>query len=90
MNLFGFLKNNGSNLPILSPDWRKYCKYIYYGIILIYAMTKHVNSSSEELTGGEPKVLGRYKVASFNYDHVADLYALVLWILLGAFVKVGK
>ena len=92
MKFLGFLSgnNSGSVSTLAAPQWRKYFKYIYYAIILIYALSKHAHASSEELTGGEEKVVGRYKVASFNYDHVADLYAIVLWILLGAFVKVGK
>lgn len=87
MRLFN---NRLFNVNPSMPTWRKYCKYIYYGIIMLYFLARHVNSASEELEGGEKKVIGRYKVASFNYDHVADLYAIVLWILLGAFVKVGK
>ena len=81
---------NTKEHTVAIPSWRKYCKYIYYGILLLYLFSRNVNAASEELEGGEKKVLGRYKVATFNYDHVADLYSIVLWILLGAFVKVGK
>jgi hypothetical protein len=85
-----FLNRNGGNLAAPLPPWRKYCKYIYYAIVILYLFSRNASASSEDLEGGEKKVTGRYKVAHFNYDHVADLYSIVLWILLGAFVKVGK
>lgn len=70
--------------------WRKYSSYIYYGILFIYLFSKRVNSATEEVNGGEEKVVGRYNVAKFNFDHVSDVYAITLWILLGSLAKVGK
>jgi len=32
----------------------------------------------------------RFHVAEFNFDHVSDVYAITLWILLGSLAKVGK
>lgn len=70
--------------------WRTYSSYIYYGILFIYLFSKRVNSATEEVNGGEEKVVGRYNVAKFNFDHVSDVYAITLWILLGSLAKVGK
>ncbi|CAF1551545.1 unnamed protein product, partial [Rotaria magnacalcarata] len=36
----------------------------------------------------EPKQ-ARFHVAEFNFDHVADVYSITLWILLGSLAKVG-
>ena len=32
----------------------------------------------------------RFEVAQFNFDHVSDVYAITLWILLGSLAKVGR
>lgn len=32
----------------------------------------------------------RFHVAEFNFDHVSDVYAITLWILLGSLAKVGS
>jgi hypothetical protein len=69
--------------------WRRYSTYIYYGILFIYLFSKRVNAATEEINGGEEKVIERYPVAKFNFDHVSDLYAIVFWILLGSLAKVG-
>ena len=58
--------------------------------MFIYLFSKRVNSATEEVNGGEEKVVGRYNVAKFNFDHVSDVYAITLWILLGSLAKVGK
>ena len=99
MGILSFLRSARANQTTRNSKWKKYSRYIYYAILLIYIFAKRVNSEPntsspdiqqpEQFVGGEEPIIGRYKVASFNYDHVSDLYAIVLWILLGAFVKVG-
>jgi uncharacterized membrane protein len=79
------LFSNRSNLA--RPLWRKYCKYIYYTIVILYLFSLNANAAT---AGGEKKATGRYKVATFDYHHVADIYSIALWILLGALVKIGK
>ena len=69
--------------------WRRYSTQIYYGILFIYLFSKRVYAATEEVNGGEEKVIGRYAVAKFNFDHVSDVYATTLWILLGSLAKVG-
>lgn len=69
--------------------WRKYSTYIYYGVLVIYLFTKRAHAATEEVNGGDEKVIGRYSVAKFNFDHVSDVYAITLWILLGSLAKVG-
>ena len=70
--------------------WRRYSTHIYYGIFVIYLFSKRVYAATEEINGGEEKVVGRYAVAKFNFSHISDLYAIVFWILLGCLAKVGK
>jgi sodium/hydrogen exchanger-like protein 3 len=83
--LSGASVSGGANASI----WRKYSMYIYYALLVIYLYANRVNAGTEEVNGGEEKVIGRYKVASFNFDHVSDVYAITLWILLGSLAKVG-
>ena len=85
MGLFRGTFSDGSSSSI----WRKYTTYIYYAVIVIYFYAKRVNAGIEEVNGGEEKQIGRYQVASFNFDHVSDVYAITLWILLGSLAKVG-
>ena len=75
----------GSN----ASSWRKYSKYIYYALLFVYLFAKSVYSASEEINGGVEKPVSRYPVATFNFDHVSDIYAITLWILLGSLSKVG-
>jgi hypothetical protein len=51
---------------------------------------RRVSAASEEVNGGEEKIIGRYQVAKFNFEHVSDVYAITLWILLGSLAKVGE
>ena len=90
MGILSLFTNMGIN-PNLGnyPLWRKSLKYIYYGILFMYLFVKRVNTASEEVNGGEEKVVTRYQVATFNFDHVSDIYAITLWILLGSLAKVG-
>ena len=76
-----------TNLATLSPWWRKYFKYIYYAIVILYLFSREANAAT---SGSDKRATGRYKVATFDYHHVADIYSIVLWILLGSLVKVGK
>jgi len=78
---------NWTNLARTLPPWRKYFKYIYYAIVIIYVFSREANAAT---AGSEKRATGRYKVATFDYHHVADIYSIVLWVLLGALVKVGK
>ena len=48
-----FLNSNGSNLVRQLPPWRKYCKYIYYVIVILYLFSRNANAASEDLEGGE-------------------------------------
>ena len=77
------------NIKNVMGTWRRYSTYIYYGILFIYLFSKRVYAATEEVNGGEEKVIERYPVAKFNFDHVSDLYAIVFWILLGSLAKVG-
>lgn len=69
---------------------RYYSRYIYYAVLIVYLLVKRAYTAEEEVFGSELKLPGRYKVANFNFDHVSDVYAITLWILLGSLAKVGK
>ncbi len=73
-----------------TQKWKKYTKYVYYAILFVYIFARRASAASEEVNGGEEKIPGRYQVAKFNFDHVSDVYAITLWILLGSLAKVGK
>ncbi|CAF0750538.1 unnamed protein product [Brachionus calyciflorus] len=72
-----------------SQSSTKYIKLIYFSFLCLYLITKRVYSATEEVIGGEEKVITRYQVAKFNFEHVSDVYAITLWILLGSLAKVG-
>lgn len=70
---------------------RKYSRYIYYALLIVYLMvSKRARAADDEVFGSELKPPGRYEVAKFNFDHVSDVYAITLWILLGSLAKVGQ
>ena len=70
---------------------RKVCEYIAYGILFVaYYGFKYVKCATEVVDGGDKHEVVRYQVAQFNFDHVSDVYAITLWILLGSLAKVGK
>jgi hypothetical protein len=71
------------------PAWCKYIKYIYYLLLFVYLFAKRASGASEEINQGAEKPVMRYQVATFNFDHVSDIYAITLWILLGSLSKVG-
>lgn len=64
-------------------------KVIYYAILCIYLVVKRVYSATEEVIGGEETVSDTFQVVKFNFEHVSDVYAITLWILLGSLAKVG-
>ena len=69
--------------------WHRHISTIYTSVLILYVFVRRVNSATEEVNGGEEKKIGRYKVANFNFEHVSDVYAITLWILLGSLAKVG-
>ena len=68
----------------------KFSSYIYFGIFVIFFFIKRAHAATEAVNGQEQKAVSRYPVATFNFDHVSDVYAVTLWILLGSLAKVGK
>ena len=69
--------------------WSKYSNFFYYGLIIMMFMVKRASSATEEVNGGEKETVSRYPVARFEFEHVSDIYAITLWILLGSLAKVG-
>jgi len=58
-------------------------------LILLLGLLIHKYYCKEQTyTHTAPKPL-RFHVAEFNFDHVSDVYAITLWILLGSLAKVG-
>lgn len=52
-------------------------------------LIKRASAAVEEVNGGAKHHVGRYPVARLEFDHVSDIYAITLWILLGSLAKVG-
>ena len=67
-------------------SWRSLA---YYAVIIGFFVIKKALAATEEVEGGEKEEIGRYPVAKFNFEHVSDIYAITLWILLGSLAKVG-
>lgn len=84
LNFFGFGGGGGGGRFL-----RTNIRYVYYGLLIVYLMAKRVYAAEDEVFGSELKPPGRYEVAKFNFDHVSDVYAITLWILLGSLAKVG-
>ena len=63
-------------------------KHVIYSILLLGVLVHkyyckeqtYVYKAAEEL---------RFQVVEFKFDHVSDVYAITLWILLGSLAKVG-
>lgn len=57
-------------------------------VILIGLLIHKYYCKEQTYKHKEPEAL-RFHVAEFNFDHVSDVYAITLWILLGSLAKVG-
>ena len=62
---------------------------LYFAILIIYLAIKRANSATDHVTDREENTPGRFQVASFNFEHVSNPYAITLWILLGSLAKIG-
>lgn len=62
---------------------------LFLCVILLF-LKKNVSANPNEISGEDDKPVGRYQVAKLNFDHVSDVYAITLWILLGSLAKVGE
>jgi solute carrier family 9 (sodium/hydrogen exchanger), member 3 len=60
-----------------------------FSIVLGTICITYVKCAYETVDGGDAKTIGRYQVAQFHFEHVSDVYAITLWILLGSLAKVG-
>ncbi|UJR27956.1 hypothetical protein I4U23_009214 [Adineta vaga] len=58
-------------------------------LILILALIAHKYYCKEQTYIHNQAKPQRFHVAEFNFDHVSDVYAITLWILLGSLAKVG-
>jgi hypothetical protein len=63
-------------------------KHSIFLVILIGLLIRKYYCKEQTYTHKEAKPL-RFHVAEFNFDHVSDVYAITLWILLGSLAKVG-
>lgn len=73
------------------PKWKQIRRFYY--ILLIFAFFlqfKLARSTTEVVDAGHSKETKRYPVASFHPEHVGGIYAITLWILLGALSIIGK
>ena len=75
--------------PQIGLNLRRYTTHVYVLCLVLYLCFRRAFGSSDIVDGGEDKVPGRFQVAKFNYEHVSDVYAITLWILLGSLAKIG-
>ena len=52
-------------------------------------LIKQVECATIKENFDEEKTMSRYQVAKFNYEEVASVYEITLWILLGSLAKIG-
>jgi hypothetical protein len=58
-------------------------------LIIIVGLLIHKYYCKEQTYVHKEAKAVRFHVAEFNFDHVSDVYAITLWILLGSLAKVG-
>ncbi|CAF3308830.1 unnamed protein product [Rotaria socialis] len=58
-------------------------------LIVILGLLIHKYCCIEQTYQHKEAKQARFHVAEFNFDHVADVYSITLWILLGSLAKVG-
>ena len=58
-------------------------------LILLLALLIHKYYCKEQTYIHNQAKTSRFHVAEFKFDHVSDVYAVTLWILLGSLAKVG-
>ncbi|UJR21456.1 hypothetical protein I4U23_024541 [Adineta vaga] len=58
-------------------------------LVIILGLIVHKYYCKEQTYDHIPNKPIRFHVAEFNFDHVSDVYAITLWILLGSLAKVG-
>ena len=59
-------------------------------LILLLGVLIHKYYCKEQVYVHNEEKQQRFHVAEFNFDHVSDVYAITLWILLGSLAKVGQ
>ncbi|CAF3624212.1 unnamed protein product [Adineta steineri] len=58
-------------------------------LIILLGFIIHKYYCKEQTYEHKPNKPLRFHVAEFNFDHVSDVYAITLWILLGSLAKIG-
>lgn len=64
-------------------------KHVIYLIILLGLLIHKFYCKEQTYVYKHPTV-NRFQVVEFKFDHVSDVYAITLWILLGSLAKVGR
>jgi hypothetical protein len=59
-------------------------------LILLIGLLIHKYYCKEQTYVHNQAKAARFQVVQFNFDHVSDVYAITLWILLGSLAKVGE
>lgn len=59
-------------------------------LLLLLGLLIHKYYCKDQVYSHNKPKAERFQVVQFNFDHVSDVYAITLWILLGSLAKVGK
>lgn len=87
MNILSNFRNGFNRIGPLSLH--KYSSYLYLIIIVSHILFKRVQSGSQLVNDRNETTIGRFKVATFNFEHVSSVYSITLWILLGSLAKIA-
>lgn len=87
MNILSNFRNGFNRIGPLSLH--KYSSYLYLIIIVSHLIFKRVQSGSQLVNDRNETTIGRFKVATFNFEHVSSVYSITLWILLGSLAKIA-
>lgn len=59
-------------------------------VLVLFGLLVHKYYCKEQVYTHKEGQETRFHVVEFNFDHVSDVYAITLWILLGSLAKVGQ
>lgn len=67
-----------------------YIKSLIFTLVVSASVfINYADCNTEVVDGGDKQTIQRFQVAHFNFEHVAGVYTITLWILLGCLAKIG-
>lgn len=66
-----------------------FCIYIFLIVEFLTNYVKLLSAETITVNARLEKNPGRYQVAKFQFEEVAEVYSITLWILIGSLAKIG-